>query len=96
MTSAKEIKEGVLRRPEQYESILTEEDLHNLSEVIKSYNKFNDTLTERLKALTENTKDKTLGFGEMAMCQFILFMENDKDLRNSLLSLGAITTIEKE
>ena len=44
MTTNKEIREGNLRRPEQYESVLTEEDLIKVSELIKTFNLLKESM----------------------------------------------------
>ena len=92
MTTNKEIHEGILRRPEQYESLFTEEDLKKISELIKTFNLLKDSLADRLKSQmepTEVTNDRT------AMVQFVIFTEVFKEAGNAIMSLGAITTLEK-
>ena len=88
MTTNKEIHEGILRRPEQYESLFTEEDLKKISELIKTFNLLKESLADRLKS-NEVTNDST------AMVQFIIFTEIFKEAGNAIISLGAITTLEK-
>ena len=91
MTTNKEIHEGILRRPEQYESLFTEEDLKKISELIKTFNLLKESITDRLKAqaeLNETTNDT-------AMVQFFIFTEVFKEAGNAIMSLGAIATLEK-
>ena len=92
MTTNKEIREGNLRRPEQYESVLTEEDLIKVSELIKTFNLLKESMTDRLKAQVESnevTNDHT------AMVQFVIFTEAFKEVDKAIMSLGAIATLEK-
>ena len=88
MTTNKEIHEGILRRPEQYESLFTEEDLKKISELIKTFNLLKESLADRLKS-NEITNDHT------AMVQFIIFTEIFKEVGEAIMSLGAIATLEK-
>ena len=92
MTTNKEIHEGNLKRPTTYESLLTEEDIQNLSDVIKSVNKFKKGIRASLLSGLDKSSEST----NTAMVQFLLFTKVSKRFFESVYALGGISTLEKD